>query len=212
MYALFDSNRVLGLEWANLLLFPRRGATRLAFAQSDRAITRMDGQRLAATVHLAVNLRIAKRSFHGDRDTQADVASASAGIDIRLEVGREHQVHAAVARSNRPARNHLGTWQNARVHAAVARLDVECIETTGNADMAIARVGLHLAIEIVGFNGAISRAQAHVAFEVFDGNAAVVGVQVDRAVQRASFYRPIAGMNVYRTIDGFGLYGPVAGF
>src|ERR1700674_708703 len=188
MYALFDSNRVPELEWANLLLFPRRGAARLAFAQPDRAITRMDGQRLAATVHLAMNLRIAKRSFHGDRDTQADVAVASAGIDIRLEVGREHQVHAAVARSNRPARNHLGTWQNARVHAAVARLDVECIETSGNANMPIARVGLHLPIEIMGLNRSISRAQAHVPFEVLNGNAAVVGVQVDRAVQRLGFY------------------------
>ena len=54
--------------------------------------------------------------------------------------------------------------------------------------MPIARVGIHLAIEIMGLNRSISRAQAHVAFEVFNGNAAVVGVQVDRAAQRIGLH------------------------
>jgi len=160
----------------------------------------------------SVNLRVAEGSLHGDGYTQADVPVAGAGIDIRLEIRREHQVNAAVTRSNRPARNHFGTWQNARVHAAVARLDVERIESAGNADVAIARVSFHLAIQIAGFYGAVSCAEAYFTFEVLNGNAAVAGVEIDRAVQRDGFYRAVASMNVYRPTDGFGLHGSVAGF
>src|SRR5712664_44530 len=142
----------------------------------------MNGQGLAAAVHLPVNLRVAEGSFHGDGDTQADVAVASAGIDTRLKIRWEHQVNASVTRSNRPARNHFGTGQNARVHAAVARLDVERIKTAGNADMAIAGVGFHLAVQVVRFNRAVSGPEAHVTFEILNGNAAVAGVEIDRAV------------------------------
>src|SRR5258708_3893775 len=56
----------------------------------------MDGQRQAATVHLAVQFRIFECSLYGNRDTQADVAVSGAGVDIRLEIGLEHQVHAPV--------------------------------------------------------------------------------------------------------------------
>src|SRR6266513_6248313 len=177
-------------SWSGLTCscFPFAERLALAFAQPDRAITRVNRQGLPAAVHLAVHFRILECSLDGNRDTQADVAVAGAGVDIRLEIRREHQIHAAVPRSNRPARNHLGTWQNARVHAAVPRLDVERIEPAGDADMAITRVGIHLAIEIMGLNRSISRAHAHVAFEVFNGNAAVVGVQVDRAAQRIGLH------------------------
>src|ERR1700719_690933 len=188
MYALFDSNRVPVLGGLTRSCFLAEEELALALAQPDRAITRVNRQGLTAAVHLAVHFRILECSLYGDRDTQADVAVAGAGVDVRLEIGREHQVHAAVTRSNRPARNHLGTRQNACVHAAVARLDIECIEAAGNADMAIARVRLHLSIQITGLNRSISGAQAHVAFEVLNGNAAVVGVQVDRAAQSASLY------------------------
>src|ERR1700687_685548 len=159
-----------------------------------------------------MNLRVAEGSFHGHGYSQADVSVAGAGIDIRLEIRREHQVNAAVTRSNRPARNPLGPRQDARVHAAVARLDVERIESTGNADMAIARVCFHLAIQVAGFYGTVSRAETYFTFEVLNSNAAVAGVEINRAVQRAGLYRAIAGMHVYRPNDGFGLHGSVAGF
>src|SRR5712692_11118919 len=105
----------------------------------------MDGQRLAAAIHLAVDLRVAERSFHGHGNTLADVAVTGAGIDIRLKVRREHEVHAAVAGPDRPACRHFGSWQYACVHAAIARLDVERIETPNDPNMPIARIGLHLA-------------------------------------------------------------------
>src|SRR5205823_11416136 len=193
------------------LLRPSDSRKGLALAQSDRTVTGVDGQRLAAAVHLAVNLRVAESPFHSDGNAQANVAVPGAGVNIGLEIGREHEVNAAITRANRPARSHLGTWQNAGVHAAVARLDVERIETAGHADMAIARVGFDLAIQVAGLDGAISRAEAHVAFEVLHGNAAIVGVEVNRAIQRVGFHRPNAGMYVYGSIDGYSLYGSDVG-
>ena len=50
----------------------------------------MNRQGLPAAVHFAVHFRILECSLDGNRDTQADVAVAGAGIDIRLEIGREH--------------------------------------------------------------------------------------------------------------------------
>src|SRR6266478_4194830 len=104
MHALFDSYRVPVLGCLTCSCFPVEEQLALAFAQPDRAITCMDGQRLTAAVHFAVHFRILECSLYGNRDTQADVAVAGAGVDVRLEIGRENYVHAAVTRSNRPAR------------------------------------------------------------------------------------------------------------
>src|SRR5258708_14264674 len=104
------------------------------------------------------------------------MAVAGTGVDIRLKIGWEYQVNAAVTRSNRPARNHFGTGQNARVHAAVSRLHVERIKRAGYADMAIARVGFPLAFQVTRFNRAISGPEAHIPFEILDGYPAVAGL------------------------------------
>src|SRR5467141_1839801 len=127
-----------------------RDETALTLAQPDRAIPRMDRQRLAAAIHLAVDLRVAEGSFHRHGYPQAD--------------------------------------------------------------MAIARIGLHLAIEFMRLNWAVSCPQAYITFEVLNGNAAITGVQINRAAQRIGLHRAIAGMHVYRPADGFSLYGTVAGF
>src|SRR6266700_1044379 len=106
--------------------WPLAGPHTSGFAQPDGAIPGMDGQRLSAAVHLAANLRIAEGSFHGHRDTQANVAIACARVYVRLEVCRQHQVHAAVTRPNRPARCHLGAGLYARIHAAIACYPSDC--------------------------------------------------------------------------------------
>ena len=90
MYALFDSNRVPVLGGLTRSCFLAEEQLALALAQPDRAVTRMDGQRLPAAVHFAVHFRILKCSLYGNRDTQADVAVAGAGVDVRLEIGREN--------------------------------------------------------------------------------------------------------------------------
>src|SRR5260370_40650012 len=99
------------------------------------------------------------------------MAVAGTGVDIRLKIGWEHQVNAAVTRSNRPARNHFGTGHNARVHAAVSRLDVERIEPAGNANMAIARVRLHPTVQVASFNPSVPRTEAHIAFGIVYADA-----------------------------------------
>src|SRR5467141_298522 len=189
-----------------------RDETALTLAQPDRAIPRMDGQRLAAAIHLAVDLRVAEGSFHRHGYPQADMAIAGTGVNVRLKVRREHQVHATVARANRPACSHLGTRQNAGIHASVARFHIQRVESSSDTDMPVARIGLHLAIEFMRLNWAVSCPQAYITFEVLNGNAAITGVQIDRAAQRIGLHRAIAGMHVYRPADGFSLYGTVAGF
>src|SRR5260370_42703324 len=123
-----------------------RDETALTLAQPDRAIPRMDDQRLAAAVHLAVNLRVTEGAFHRYGDAQADVAVACAGVNVRLEARREHQVHATVAGPDRPARHQLRTRPYAGVHTAISRLHVDAIESPRTPDMPITRISLHLAI------------------------------------------------------------------
>src|SRR5229473_2357335 len=186
------------------------GPINLAFAEPDRAITGVDGQRLTATIHLAVHFRVLERSFYGDWNAKADVAVAGASVNICLKVGRQNQVHAAVTCADRPTRHHLGTREHPGVHAAVARFHVERVESSGNSDMPIAGVRLHLAVQVSRFNGAVSRAEAHVPFEVINRDAAVAGVKIDRAAERTCLHGAIAGMYVHSSMDGFRLYGPVA--
>src|SRR6266853_1704663 len=152
--------------------------TVLALAQPNGTVTRMDGQRLAAAIHLPVDLRVAEGSFHSHGYAQADVAVTGAGVNIRLEVGWEHEVNAAVACPDRPACFHLRTRQDACVHAPIACLDVESIETPSDANVAIARIGFHLAIQIPGFDGAIS------------------GMHVHRPVDRFGLYGSVAGFHL----------------
>jgi len=59
----------------------------LGLAKPDRPVTRVDRQRLPATVHFPVDLRFAEAAFHGHRNPQADVPVVRAGVDIRLQVG-----------------------------------------------------------------------------------------------------------------------------
>ena len=70
------------------LVFPSRGRLSSALAESNRAISRVNRQRLAAAIHLAVHLRILECSLDGNRDAQADVTVAGARVNICLEVGR----------------------------------------------------------------------------------------------------------------------------
>src|SRR5580693_9037906 len=94
------------------------------FAKPDRSISGVDRQGLPPAVHLSVYLRIAECSFHSYRNTQADVAVIGAGINVRLQVCRQHYVHAAIPGSDTPSSGQLGARLDTRINAPITRLYV----------------------------------------------------------------------------------------
>src|SRR5215467_6577265 len=155
----------------------------LALRQSDRSVARVYGKRLAPAIHLPAHFRLAEGAFYRHGYPQADVPIPRRSIDIGLKVSREGKVHAAVPSAKSPTGDHLGSGKHFCIHAAVARLDVQRLEPSDQADVSIARVGLDLAFQVAGFNMAISSAELDVAFERVHRDATVAGVQVNGAVQ-----------------------------
>src|SRR5215472_2284756 len=183
----------------------------LALRQSDRSVARVYGKRLAAPIHLAAHFRLAEGAFDRHGYPQADVPIPRRSIDIGLKVSREGNVHAAVPGAQRPAGGHFAAGKHPCIHAAVARLDVQRLEPSDQADVSIARVGLDLAIQVAGFNMAISSAELDVAFECVYGDAAVAGMKIDRPAKGTSLYCPVPRMNVQRSAEAVRLYRPIAG-
>ena len=107
MWAVVHGSRVLELG-GQTGSFARPMDGPLALAQPDRAIARVNRQRLASAIHLPVNLRVAEGAFHSDRNAQTDVAVTGAGVNIGLEIRRKNEVHASITSPDGPA----WTWTN----------------------------------------------------------------------------------------------------
>src|SRR6266849_2797844 len=174
----------------------------LALAQSNGSVAGMNGQRLAAAIHLAVDLRIAERALDGYRNAQADVPVSGAGINIGLKIRWQHEVHASVTCANRPAGSHFRTRQDARIYAAVPRLHVQRVEPACNADMAVAGVGVHFPVKVTGLDAAVASAQANVALQAVHRDAAVIRMQIDAPRQGICFHGTIPAVDTYIPMYG----------
>src|SRR6266849_2826458 len=183
----------------------------LALAQSNGSVAGMNGQRLAAAIHLAVDLRIAERALYRHRNAQADVPISGAGINIGLKIRWQHEVHAPVTRANRPTGNHLRAGQDARVHATVSGLHVQRVKPACNTDMAVAGVGVHFPVKVARLDAPVAGAQANVALQAVHRDAAVIRMQIDTSGQGICFHGTIPGVDIYISTDGIRLNRAVAG-
>src|SRR5579863_1018942 len=164
------------------------GDRSLCLAQMDGAVPRVDRQRIAAAIHLAVNLRSAHGSLNKNRQTQADSPIVGAGVNIRLQVARHGHGHAAVAGVHVPAICQLGAGIGARGDAAVASFDVEGVETPVHVNVAIAAGRFQLAVQISPFDAAVAGPQPDIALGPVQANVAVPGVDINIAAHRIGFH------------------------
>src|SRR6202035_566123 len=142
------------------------------------AVAGVHRQRLASTVHFAVDLGVLEGALHRQRNAQADVPIVGAGVDVRLQIGRQNDVHATVPGTDRPTGSNPGAGLQVRVDAAVAGLDVQRVQTAGNGDVPVARGGIDSAIQITRFDVTIAGMQVNLALGAFDGDAPVAGINV----------------------------------
>src|SRR5580698_10326801 len=98
----------------------------------------MNYERLSTAVHLAVNLGIAEGALDGDRNTQADVSVVGAGVDIRLKIGGQHDIDAAVTGANAPAGVYFGAGLQAGIDASVAGLYAQGVQAAVELDVSVA--------------------------------------------------------------------------
>ncbi len=137
----------------------------LPSAKPNRPVPGVNRQGLSAAVHLPVDLRLTEGPLNGHRHTQADMPVAGGGVNSGLEIARQRQIHTAVARVQEPTGTHLGAGKHLRVHAAIARLDVEAIEAPGDADMPVAAVGIQSPIQLSALDRAVSRVELNVTLQ-----------------------------------------------
>src|SRR5271166_5371818 len=83
------------------------GGPQLAFVQVDRAVTGPNYDGRTAAIHLAVDPRRAKCSFHCHWNVQADVPVVRPGIDVGPDLAGQFQIHTAIARVNIPSTFHF---------------------------------------------------------------------------------------------------------
>src|SRR6266849_3511916 len=100
----------------------------------------------------AMNLRPAEGAFHADRHPQADMPVPGRSVYVCLKIAREHQVNTAIARPNGPAPIHFRPRQYSRIHTPVACLDIERLKPAADPNMAITRIGVELAVDVVRFD------------------------------------------------------------
>jgi len=171
----------------------------------------MNGQSQAAAIQFAMHFRFLNFLYR-DLEYLTRCPSPCLSSIFGLKIGREHEVHAVPSRSGFVRSFPSSNPQDARIHAAIARL------TLSSSKRPLCERG-HRPIRPPpapdsGFDRAISPTQAHVApFRFSPGYASVVWLQIDSFHSTSSFHRPIAGMHVtVSPLMGFGLYGPVPSF
>src|SRR5579863_3840654 len=165
---------VLGLPLAE----SKEGESLRRFAQPNRPVTGVNCQCLPAAIHFAVQLRVAKGAFHGHGNSQTDMPVVRAGVNIGLQVRRQDQIDAAVARPYAPAAAQLGSGRNARVNASVPGFHVQGVQPSVDLNVPVPGIGVHAPIQIPRVNVSISGVQSDVAFGAFESDAAVAGVDI----------------------------------
>src|SRR5260370_34451984 len=153
----------------------------LCLAQRNRPTPSMQGQVLPAAVHLPVKLRVAERTLDCHRQAHADVSVPRAGVDICLEVARQRQVHAPVARSYVPTTSHFGSRQYARIHAPITGFDREAVETPRDPYVAVSAVSVQLAVQLPCLDRAVPRMQLYISLARVHVDASVVRMEINGA-------------------------------
>ena len=106
-YQKIQCNRTKVVACRNRPLFVRPAALQeiysalhLALAEPNGAVAGMHGQGLASTVHFPVDFGVLEGALNGQRDAKADVPVIRAGVNVRLQVWRQNDVHAAIPRAD----------------------------------------------------------------------------------------------------------------
>src|SRR5437763_1109683 len=106
------------------------------------------------------------------------MAIIRAGIDVGLQIGWQHHVHAAIAGSDTPPAGKFGPWLDPRVNTSVAGLDIESVHAPVNLDVPISRVRINATIEVTSLNMTVASVQPDVTFGALHGNAAVPSIDI----------------------------------
>src|SRR5215470_12958194 len=125
--------------------------------QMNRPVTRAHHDSLPPAIHLSRNLRGTERPLHGHRKSEADSPVVSAGVQVRLQITRQVQVHAAVAGMDVPWRTHLRAVIHPRGHAAVAGLDIQRVKTPLDIYVAVAGSQVRAPVQVAALNMPVTR-------------------------------------------------------
>src|ERR1700686_401986 len=150
----------------------------------NRSIAGADGQQTATAVELAVNFILANLAFGDDGHVEIDVAVAGVQAYVGREFAWNFERNVAVASLQSPTCGQGGPGCRAHFDVSVARLELEFIEASVGADVAVAGRGVQFAVDPFQVLGAVAAVQIHLAFQSGDVDFAVAGPQVDAALTR----------------------------
>ncbi len=77
--------------------------------------------------------------------------------------------------------------------------------------MAVAGIGIYLAVKVSRVNVAVARVQPNIPFGAFQRDAAVAGVDIHAARDRLYSHRTVSGVNFYAAVDRLSFHRAVAG-
>src|SRR5213078_2923988 len=108
---------------------------------------RMDSQRVAAAVELAVNFILANLALGGDGHVEIDVTVAGVKANIGGEFRWDFERNVPVAGFQPPARGQRGTLRGTHFDVSVAGLEFKFIKAAVGGDVSIAGRSVQLAVD-----------------------------------------------------------------
>src|SRR5579863_271992 len=163
----------------------------------NRAVAGADFQDAAASVQFAAHRRPVERPGDGDRDVDGDAAVARVGVELRVQIAGDAKSDASVAGMQVPAVRYLRSVCGGGINAAIARLNLQGVESsiegdvpvacidlksavhTGAVDAAVAGVEVNPAVEAIGLNITVAGSDADIARDGLRGDVAVAGGHVE---------------------------------
>src|SRR5262249_38118994 len=99
-------------------------------------------------------------------------------VEVRLEIGRQAQVNAAVSATETPLARYLGTVSNRGIDVAVVGLNFHRIEPSVDSDAAVTCGRAQSPIKVPTLDATIAGQQAQVPFHSLDLDSPIAGMQV----------------------------------